>query len=264
MSRESGTDSAEYQQKKKFYDSLLTVFGRNPVQEALQDPACEVHRLHLAESNRPAAILDEIIALATQKGAEILYHDRQALSRISKNSKQDQGVAVDLICRGYEDYREFLQHPAPAGTEIIALDRITNPQNLGMIIRSVCAGSVAALLLPKKGCAKIDPLVIKASTGTLFRTRILRCDNLTDALNDFKQANFRIYGLSSHARQTIGELNNDDRAIYVLGNETDGISAEVAALCTSQLAIPMRNQVESLNVAVTASLLAFRKVLQGR
>lgn len=257
------TDSAEYQQKKRFYDSLLTVFGRKPVQEALQDPDCEVHRLHLAESNRSAAILDDIIRLAKKKNAEIVYHDRQALSRISKNAKQDQGVAVDLVCRGYEDFREFLARPQPSPCEIIALDRITNPQNLGMIIRSVCAGSVTALLLPKKGCAKIDPLVIKASTGTLFRTRILRCDDLNEALQAFRQQNYRIYGLSSHASETIGELGDDHNAVYVLGNETDGISAEVAALCDHQLAIPMRNGVESLNVAVTASLLAFRRILRG-
>src|SRR6187402_2965378 len=103
------SDSQAYLDKKKFFDGMLTVYGRKPVLEALQDKATNIHRLHLAESNKSGGIIDEIIALATAKGAEILYHNRQALSRISKNSSQDQGVAADLICRGFQTYDNFLQ-----------------------------------------------------------------------------------------------------------------------------------------------------------
>ncbi len=255
------SDSDEYLEKKRFFNQLLTVYGRKPVLEALQESSTQVHRLHLADSNRPGGIVADIIALAEQKNADIIYHDRQSLSRISRNSKQDQGVAVDLLCSGYQDYRDFLNSGQAAKAEVIALDRITNPQNLGMIIRSVCAGAVDGLLLPRKGCAKLDPLVIKASAGTLFKAPILRCDSLTKALQDFQQYNFRIYGLSSHASTAINELPTTGSSVFVLGNETEGVSNEVGNLCDHQVVIPMRNQVESLNVAVTASLLAFRKVI---
>lgn len=124
-------DSDSYRKKKQFFNQLLTIYGRKPVLEALQDPTTQVHRLHLADSNRPAAILDDIIALAKAKGAELVYHDRQALSRISRNSKQDQGIAVDLICAGYQDYRDFLNSAGDKDYDIIALDRITNPQKQG-------------------------------------------------------------------------------------------------------------------------------------
>ncbi len=263
--KDSQTDSEEYQKRKRFFDQLLTVFGRNPVLEALQDKSNEVYRLHLADSNRKAKVIDDILNLAKQRGAEVVYHSRQELSRISKNAKQDQGVAVDLVCKGYQDYQDFLKQQRDQGEErqleIIALDRITNPQNLGMIIRSVCAGAVDGLLLPRKGCAKLDPLVIKASAGTLFKAPILRCDSLNKALEDFQQHNFRIYGLSSHASTAINELPTTGSSVFVLGNETEGVSKEVGNLCDHQVVIPMRNQVESLNVAVTASLLAFRKVI---
>ncbi len=254
-------DSQDYLKKKQFFNQLLTVYGRKPVLEALQDPALEVYRLHLAESNKPAKIIDEITTAAEQKGAETLYHSRQALSRISKNTKQDQGVAVDLICRGYQSYQDFIAAPPKKNFELLALDGINNPQNLGMIIRSVCAGAIDGLLLPRQGCAKIDPLVIKASAGTLFKARILHCDRLDSALQDFRQAGSDIYGLSSHAPDSIGNFSPSGATIYVLGNESTGVSKDVSKLCNRLLSIPMNNGVESLNVAVTASLLAFRSLL---
>ncbi len=259
-------DSDSYRKKKQFFNQMLTVYGRKPVLEALQDPATRVYRLHLAESNRPGGIIDDILQWAEKKQAEVVYHDRQSLSRISRNSKQDQGVAVDLICEGYQDYRDYLSSQETLSSQdtqgdIIALDRITNPQNLGMIIRSVCASGARALLLPEKGCAKLDALVIKASAGTLFKATILRCEDLADALADFRQHGCNIYGLSSHAPMTLADVPAEGHKVFVLGNETDGVSQPVAQQCNGLVRIPMNNGVESLNVAVTASLIAFRSQL---
>jgi len=255
------SDSPEYLQRKQFFDQLLTVFGRKPVLEALQMPDVKVHRLHLAESNKKQGIIEEIIALAEAKGAELVYHSREELGRISKNAKQDQGVAADLICSGYGRCEDFLAKPSRSNYQLLALDSITNPQNLGMIIRSVCAGSVDGLILPEKGCAKLDALVIKASTGTLFKTRILRCKSLARSLKQFSQAGANVYGLSSHAKLSLGQIENSGPAVFVLGNETHGVSKEVAEACNSLVNIPMNNGVESLNVAVTASLIAFKDML---
>lgn len=254
-------DSPEYLKKKRFFNQLLTVFGRKPVLEALQDPDTKVYRLHLASSNKKAGILDEIIQLATDKGAEISYHDRQALSRISKNAKQDQGVACDLISEGLQDYRDFLNDHKGQDVKLLALDGVTNPQNLGMIIRSATAGNIDGILLPEKGCAKLDPLVIKASAGTLFKAPILRCEKLKDALKAFQNDGASICGLSSHAKTSLGAYSGSGANVYVLGNETDGVSDSVEKLCDQWLNIPMQNGVESLNVAVTASLIAFKGVI---
>jgi 23S rRNA (guanosine2251-2'-O)-methyltransferase len=170
------TDSASYLAKKRFYNRMLTVFGRKPVLEALQDERLRPYRLHLADSNKSGGIIDELLQLAQRRRVEVLYHDRQALSRISKNARQDQGVALDIECQGFEEAEDFLAQ-LPERFELIALDSITNPQNLGMIIRSVCASPMTGLLLPEKGCARLDALVIKASAGTLFKARIVRCGN---------------------------------------------------------------------------------------
>ena len=102
---------------------------------------------------------------------------------LESQERQDQGVAVDLRCPGYDDFQHWTETPAADRPfRLLALDRVTNPQNLGMIVRSVCASPLTALLLPAKGCAPLSPLVIKASAGTLLRCPILRCGELAQAL----------------------------------------------------------------------------------
>ncbi|ODS24098.1 23S rRNA (guanosine(2251)-2'-O)-methyltransferase RlmB [Candidatus Endobugula sertula] len=250
--------------KKQFFNQLVTLYGRKPVLEVLNDHRLAIYRVHLAESNKTQGIINEIITQAQQRCIDIVYHSRQALSRISKNSKQDQGVCVDVLCPQHKSYQSFLASHTIGNNKpvrLIALDRITNPQNLGMIIRSVCAGRIDGLLLPEKGCAKIDALVVKASAGTLFKVSLLHCQQLVNALKDCQHYGAKVYGLSSHAKQSISDKSNDLFIIYVLGNETEGMSQEVRKACDELVHIPMNNGVESLNVAVTASLLAFKDIL---
>ncbi|HUH38284.1 MAG TPA: RNA methyltransferase [Spongiibacteraceae bacterium] len=248
----------DYQQRKAFFDGMLTIYGRKPVLEALQDDSLPIYRLHLADSNRRGAVIDELLGHAARRNIETLYHSREALARISRNGKQDQGVACDIQLPAYRPLKSHLKNLDPAqGLRLLAVDRVTNPQNLGMIVRSVAAGFLDGLVLARKGNAAISPLVIKASAGALFRCPILHCDQLSDALRDLRQAGCTIVGLSSHAEQSLFDYRPPARLIYVVGNETDGVSAEVNALATQRLRIPMNNGVESLNVAITASLLAF-------
>lgn len=253
-------DSQQYREKKKFFNQLLTIYGRKPVLEALSQPGINVHRLHLADSNKAAPIISDIIAIAERLGAEICYHNKAALSRISRNGKQDQGVAVDLHMQGYKGFDDFLAE-APKQFELLALDGITNPQNLGMILRSVAASGIAGVILPRNGCAQIDPLVIKASAGAVFRCPILRCDDLSEALAQLRDQGARICGLSSHAQTNLGELETSNTRVFVLGNETHGVSKPVQTLCNEWVSVAMHNGVESLNVAITASLIAFRQQL---
>lgn len=253
------TDSPEYLQKKRQFARMLTLFGRKPALEALQDRSLRVHRLHLAQTNKSAAILDQMQALAKQRGVDIVMHDKQGLSRISKNAKQDQGVALDIECEKFAQADELLLD-LPREFELIAVDNVTNPQNLGMIIRSVCASPCLGLLMPERGCARLDALVIKASAGTLFKTTIYRCQDLARTLMQFAQQDTAVFGLDAHAQHSLAGFAPGKRSIYVLGNETEGLSAPVRQACNRTLSIPMCNGVESLNVSIAASLLAFRSV----
>ncbi len=248
-------DSSEYLAKKAFFDKVLTIYGRNAVMEALEDEAVTIHKLHLSKSNKDAAVLEQMKSLAQKRSIEVKYHDKQALSRISKNAKQDQGVALDIVLEHFGDESEFKRNHA--SYRIIALDGVTNPQNLGMIIRSCAAGNVDAILLPTKGAAQISPLVIKASAGTLFKMPIIKTSDLKKTLELFKKEGADIYTLSSHASKSYKEQHYSTKTIFVLGNESEGVSRSIESVCNESIAIPMQRGVESLNVAVTASLLAF-------
>ena len=245
-------DSQEYKNKKAFFEKIITLYGRNVVIEILQDDSIEIHKLHLANSNKPDGTIKKILLLAKERGIEIKKHDKAALSRISKNAKQDQGVAIDIVSKTYlhvNKIKELQRY------RLIALDGIHNPQNLGMIIRSCAAGNIDGIILPKKNSAKISPLVIKASTGTLFKIPIYFCNTLEESLANLEDAD--IYVLSSHSKNTLFSLQEREKNIYVLGNESEGVSSAIEKLCNNTLAIPMKRGVESLNVAVTASLIAF-------
>jgi len=248
-------DSPEYLRKKAFFDKILTIYGRNAVLEALQDSSIAIHKLHLSRSNKNAAVLDEMRALAKERDIEIKEHDKATLSRISKNAKQDQGVALDIVLEHYGDAERFASEHE--NYRMIALDGVTNPQNLGMIIRSCAAGTVDAIILPSKGAAQISPLVIKASVGTLFKMPIIKTSSLKKTLEFFKQEGADLYTLSSHASRSYKEQRYGEKTIFVLGNESDGVSSQIESLCDTSISIPMNRSVESLNVAVTASLLAF-------
>ena len=246
-------DSKEYKEKKKFFDSVITLYGRNVVLEVLEDSDVKIHKLHMSDSNQIDTTIKKINALAKSRGIEVLTHDKKALSRISKNSKQDQGVAIDVVAKTYKNADEI---KGMKSYKLIALDGIQNPQNLGMIIRSCAAGYVDGIILPKKSSAKISPLVMKASAGTLFKLPIFYCNALEDLFCDLDAD---IYTLSSHAKSSIYDLELSTKSIFVLGNESDGVSKEVDRFCTKSISIPMNRGVESLNVAVTASLIAFMR-----
>jgi len=248
-------DSKAYLEKKAFFDSIITLYGRNVVLEILSDDMVEVHKLHLAKSNREEGVILQIKELAEKRGIEVKMHTKEQLSRISKNAKQDQGVAIDIIAPNYKK-SDDIEAALGDSFRLLALDGVQNPQNLGMIVRSAAAGKIDGIILPTNSSAKISPLVIKASAGTLFKIPIFHCKTLEAPLVKLAE-NSEIYALSSHAKEDIYSLKMGKRVVFVLGNESEGVSKPVERLCNKSLSIPMQRGVESLNVAVTAALLSF-------
>ncbi|MFZ2890795.1 TrmH family RNA methyltransferase [Sulfuricurvum sp.] len=246
-------DSSEYLEKKRFFDSLITLYGRNVAVEVLRDDAVQIHKLHLSKSNRSDETIEEIMALAEMRGAEIKYHTKESLSRISKNSAQDQGVAIDVVSQNYRSASNIATD-LPDAFRLLALDGINNPQNLGMIVRSAAASKIDGIVLPRRNSTKLSPLVMKASAGTLFKIPIYYCEDLSEVLTLKDMA---IITLSSHAKEDIHTLKIPSRAIFVLGNETEGVSDTVMRASTHNVSIPMYRGVESLNVAVTAGIVSF-------
>ena len=239
---------------------MITLYGRKPVLEILLDPETSIFRLHLAESNQRGDTITQIRKIAQKRGIDIITHPKGALSRISKNARQDQGVAIDIAPPKYQSVEQVSDN---AG-QLLALDGITNPQNLGMIVRSVAASPMNGLLLPKKGCAKIDPLVHKASAGTLIKSSIYHCPTIESGLKSLRSKGYQLIGLSGGVDRSLRDTGNaNGKIVFVLGNETTGISEPVLALCDELACIPLESGVESINVAMAATLVAFRTTFSG-
>ncbi len=228
--------------------------------EALRDHTLNIRKVHLAESNKPAKIIDQIVAAAEQRQLPVEYKSKLELSRISKSSKQDQGVAADIQLASMFDLSELEQlvENSAHKCKLIMLDGVTNPQNVGMIIRSVAASGIDGIIIPRKGCADLGPLTIKASAGAVFHCPIYRCHTVNDALQTIKELDGQLLALALDAKARLGEESQSDKLnVYVLGNESEGVSRQTMNACQEKIVIPMHNNVESLNVAVTAALIAF-------
>lgn len=235
-------------------DTYLTVYGRKPVQEVLEDLELPIDKVWLATNAKGDAIR-QMERICDQRGIPVHRVTEEQVARMSKNPKQDQGVAADIVIpqmMAAEDY--FAQ--APKRSWLVAMDGVTTPANVGLIIRTATGMGMDGILIPRKGTSSLNPLVIKASAGVIFKSRLLKCETLNKVLAAAKAAGFHIYGLAGGA----GGINLYDadippRAIFILGNETEGISQDVLRQLDQRVFIPMANGVESLNVACAGAVL---------
>jgi 23S rRNA (guanosine2251-2'-O)-methyltransferase len=258
-------DSPEYREKIAHFSKMLTTYGRKPALEALQDTSLQCHTLHLADNNREGGIIAQLIEQASRRQIEVRYHSRAELARISKNGKQDQGVALDIACPRFSALEDLARRfQTGKSMRLLALDGITNPANLGMIIRSAAAGEIDGIIWSRRGNAALGPLVIKASAGTLYKAPLVICPELPPALKQCRDHGASIAILAADASQSLFDQRPTGHCVYVLGNESDGVSQAVRDMADTTLSIPMANGVESLNVAVTASLIAYAGLLASQ
>ena len=239
-------------------DRFVTVYGRKPVLEVLADPALTVDKVMLADTARgPAA--SEIIHAARGRGVDVLRASAHRVKVLAGNGKQDQGVLADVVAPRMGPL-DLALSGRRAPRSVLLLDGITTPANVGMILRAATAAGVDGIVVPRRGVAGIDPLVIKASAGVAFRAPILRCATAGQAAEQLAESGYPLFGLDGTARETIFTASIPSRAAFVMGGETAGISADVANYVTDRLSIPMSGGVESLNVATAAAVLCFELV----
>ncbi len=233
--------------------SGLTIYGKNPVLEAVSSDI-EIECLHVAEDQRRSSRIREILDAARNRGIDVRFHSRRSLSFISGNSKQDQGVAADVVAPGLMNIDQFCADP-PDEFVIVALERIDNQQNLGMAVRSIHAAG--AFCLVALGKARLHPLAVKASAGVLLKARVINGSPLSDAIERLREIGTAVFVLDADAEVDLFDHEAPARALYVVGNETEGIAESTRALADGSLSIPLGDDVESLNAAVAASLAAF-------
>jgi 23S rRNA (guanosine2251-2'-O)-methyltransferase len=239
-------------------DKFVTVYGRKPVLEALDDPRLDVDKVVLAETARGAAAR-EILDAAKRRGVRVQRATEQRVKVLAGNGRHDQGVLADVVAPRMLPLDLALEKPAkPRG--VLLLDGITTPANVGMILRTATAAGMDGIVVPRRGVASIDPLVVKASAGVAFRAPMLRCATAAEAAANLRANDYPIFALDAHAKESIYTADLPKRAAFVLGSETNGISDDVRPHVTGWLSIPMFAGVESLNVASAAAVLCFEVV----
>lgn len=235
-------------------DRFVTVYGRKPVLEALADERLTVDKVLLAD-NAGGPQVTQLLREAARRGVEVLRVPPARVTKVSRNGRQDQGVVADIVAPAL---RRLTDEVASSLTgEVLVLDGVTNPQNVGMILRTATAAGVAGIVVPRAGVPDLGPLVIKASAGVALEAPVLRADTPDDAVATLRSGGFTVFGLSAGASRSLWDPRPfPDRSAFVLGSETGGVRVEV----DERIGVPMADGVESLNVAVAAGVLCFELV----
>lgn len=225
----------------------MTVYGRMPVLEALRDPGTPVTLVLLARTARGDTV-DDIVRLARERSVPLKRVAPEKVTRMSGNGRHDQGAVAEVAAPGLVPLSDWLVDHRPR--DLVLLDGVTNPSNVGMIVRTVTAAGLDGLVLPVAGSPDVGPLVVKASAGVAFRATILSAPTAADALRVLDGV--PAVGLRADA-PSLFDGPIPDRAVWVLGSEHHGVTVD----CHEWRSLPLAAGVESLNVAVTAGIVAY-------
>jgi len=238
----------------------VVVFGRHPVEAALASPDVELERVSILRS-RPEAERAALRARCAERGVPLDELSRPALDGLTGAPRHDQGIAARLRLLRVMPVDALVAaskgRSARAPMRVLALDGVTNSQNVGMVVRSLVAAGFDGLLWPEVGQPWINGLVVRAAAGAIYACPIATCGRLEDGLATLQGAGFVAIGLDAGAGGSLFDLGPPHRAVFVLGSESGGLSPGVSALLDRRVAIPMHPAVESLNVAVAAGLVCY-------
>lgn len=242
-------------------DRFITVYGRNPVHEVLLDSELEVDKVVIAEGARGAGI-SEIRQAAKRRGLPVQYASAERVKKLAGNGRQDQGVFADVVAPRMRTLETAL---AGGGLRtVLVLDGVTTPANVGMVIRSATAAGIDGIVVPRRGVASIDPLVVKASAGVAFKAPILKAFTAEEAVQALRDNGFHIVGLDADGDDDLFTAHLPEPVAFVLGSETAGHGPEVAALVDTWVSIPMAGGVESLNVSAAGAVVCFELLRRSR
>ena len=177
-------------------DTFITVYGRKPVQEALDDPDLQVDKVVLADDARGEPVR-AILAAARARGVPVQHASAHRVKVLAGNGRHDQGVLADVVAPRMQPVDEFLLDLGNDPGAVLVLDRVTNPANVGMVLRSATAAGLDGVLLPRRGAPAIDPLVVKASAGVAFRAPVLRASTAEDGCVALRDGGFTVLGLDA-------------------------------------------------------------------
>lgn len=231
------------------------IAGRNALVEALRAGVPVTH-LYVSERIDTDDRVREVLKTAANRGIPLLEAPRAELDRISGGAVH-QGLAAQVPAYDYAHPDDLLERADSAGEAplVVALDGVTDPRNLGAVVRSAAAFGAHGVLVPQRRSAGMTAAAWKASAGAAARIPVARATNLTRALDAYRSAGVFVIGLSASADVEIAGIElAADPLVLVVGSEAKGLSRLVASSCDLQACIPMAAGNESLNAGVAAGI----------
>lgn len=245
-------------------DETETVLGRNPVLECLRADA-PASALFVALGAEADERLTESVTLAADRGIPILEVPRHDLDRMSSNGLH-QGIALQVPPYSYAHPDDLLKTATrdvqPA--LVVALDNISDPRNLGAVIRSVAAFGGHGVLIPQRRSASVTAVAWRTSAGAAARVPVARATNLNRTLGQWSDAGLAVVGLAADGDTTLDDLDASGPMVVVVGSEGKGLSRLVRQSCDAVVSIPMAGRTESLNVSVAAGVVLAEIARQRR
>ena len=244
----------------KASDDTETVTGRNSVLEALRTriPATA---FYIAQRVEMDDRVKEMLAITRHRDIPVLEVTRQELDRMAGFDGVHQGVALKVPPYEYAHPQDLLEQVIDRGQTplFVALDGITDPRNLGAIIRSTAAFGGHGVILPQRRSASVNSAAWKTSAGAAARLPVALASNLTSMLKEFKKQGVFVLGMDGDGDVMLPQLELADRpVVIVIGSEGKGLSRLVAQTCDQIVSIPISAATESLNAGIAASVALYQ------
>lgn len=235
--------------------------GRNAVLEALRTDT-PIDKIYLAKGETDAA-LGHIASTARGKGIVVVETDRRKLDERSITHSH-QGVIAVTAVREYATVEDILNAAREKGEPplIVVCDELSDPHNLGAVIRTAeCAGA-HGVIIPKRRSAGLTAIVAKTSAGAVSHVPVARVPNLPALLKDLKKEGVWVFGTAADGDTCLYDADLKGPAAIVIGSEGDGMGRLVAETCDFKVSIPMKGKLNSLNASAAAAILLYEAVRQ--
>ena len=235
--------------------------GRNAVTEALR-AGTPIDKIYLARGETDAA-LGHIASTARSKGVVVVECDRRKLDGMSRTHSH-QGVIALAAVREYATVDDILNAAREKGEPplIVVCDELSDPHNLGAVIRTADAAGAHGVIIPKRRAAGLTAVVAKTSAGAVAHVPVARVPNLVAALKELQQAGVWVFGTAAEGTTSLYQADLKGPAAIVIGSEGDGMGRLVTENCDFTVSIPMFGKINSLNASAAAAVLLYEAVRQ--
>ena len=235
--------------------------GRNAVIEALRSGTA-IDKIYLAKGETDKT-LGHIASKARDAGIVVVEADRRKLDNMSRTHAH-QGVIALAAVREYVTVESILQSAADKGESplLVVCDEISDPHNLGAILRTAeCAGA-HGVIIPKRRSAGLTAIVDKASAGAAEHMAIARVPNIPSAIKELKERGLWVYGTAADGQSGLWDTDFTGSMALVIGSEGDGMGRLVRESCDFIVSLPMKGQVSSLNASAAAAIVMYEVLRQ--